>query len=183
MTCVPGHLCAEQNVGNLEKCTSTNSGTPVRRTKRRKSPKHALLGILGLLCAEQDVGNLKRMHFHCAQNKTSGNLKRCTFNNYATPVRRTRCRKFQQIDFQDFWDSCAQNKTVEMSTMHCQHFWDFCAQNKTSEISENALQEFGDSCAQNKTSEISKNALSEDLGLLYSERNVENLKQMYFHKF
>ena len=32
-----GLRCAEQNVGNLKTCTSKNYGTPVRRTKRRKS--------------------------------------------------------------------------------------------------------------------------------------------------
>ena len=32
---IVGLLCAEQNVRNLNKCTFNNSGTPVRRTKRR----------------------------------------------------------------------------------------------------------------------------------------------------
>ena len=32
-------LYAEQNVGHLNKCTFKNSGTPVRRPKRRKSKK------------------------------------------------------------------------------------------------------------------------------------------------
>ena len=54
---------------------------------------------MGLLCAEQDVGNLK--------TSTSG--------NYGTPVRRPRRRKSQKVDFQEFWDSCAQNKTSEIS--------------------------------------------------------------------
>ena len=50
-----GVLCAEQHVGNLDNCTFRNSGTPVRRTTRRKS---------------------RKMHFQklwdsCAQNKTS----------------------------------------------------------------------------------------------------------------
>ena len=34
---IMGLLCAEQSVGNLKECTFRNSGTPVRRTKRRKS--------------------------------------------------------------------------------------------------------------------------------------------------
>ena len=43
MTCAPRLLCAEQNVRNLKKCTFRNSGTPVRRTRRRKSQKlHSL---------------------------------------------------------------------------------------------------------------------------------------------
>ena len=103
---------AEQNVGNLKKCSFKISGTPVRRTKGRKSQKNELPGVLGLLCAEQSVGNLKTMHFQefwepCVQNTTSeiskralsgilgllcaeqnvGNLKACTFRISGTPVR------------------------------------------------------------------------------------------------
>ena len=94
-----GLLCAEPNVGNRNKCTFRNSRIPARRTKRQKSrkmhvhefcdscaqnklsgiSKNALLGILGLLCAEQNVGNLKK----------------CTFRNYGTPVRSTRRQKFR----------------------------------------------------------------------------------------
>ena len=144
MTCALGLLCAEVNVGNLEKCTSKNSGAPGRRTRRRKSQKmyfpefwdsraqnktseiskNALSGILGLLGAEQDVGNLKK----------------CTFRASGTPVRRTRRRKSQKMHFQGFWDSCAQNKTSEISKkMTFQDFWDSSSQNKTSEISLNTL--------------------------------------------
>ena len=98
-----GLLCAEQDVGNINKCTFRNSGTPVRRTRRRKSQKvhfqefwdscaqnktsevstNALSGILGLLCAEQDVGSLKK----------------CTFRISGTPVRRTRRELLAEIDF------------------------------------------------------------------------------------
>ena len=93
-----GLLCAQQDIANLKKCTSRNSGTPVRRTRRRKSQKMqfqefwdscaqnktseisrtALSEIMGLLWAEQNVGNLE---------------KNCTFRNYGTPVRGTRPRK------------------------------------------------------------------------------------------
>ena len=62
------------------------------------------------MCAEQNVGKLKKMD-------------------------RTKRRKSQQMDFQEFWDSCAQNQTSEISKMDVQEFWDSCAQNKTSEIS------------------------------------------------
>ena len=155
-----GLLCAEQDVRKFKKCTFRISGTPVRRTRRRKSQKmdfqefcdscaqnktseisrNALSGGLGLLCAEQDVGNLKELHFQelrdsCALYRTSEisktavsgtlgllcaeqddeNLKTCTFQNYVTPVRRTRRQKSQKIHFQEFWDSCAQNKTSEIS--------------------------------------------------------------------
>ena len=94
-----GLQCAEQNVGNLKKCTFGNSGTLVRRTKRRKS---------------------KRMRFQefwdsCAGNKTSEISNKCTFRNSGTPVRRTKRRKAQKVDFQDFWDYSAQNKTSEIS--------------------------------------------------------------------
>ena len=113
-------------------------------------------------CAEQDVGNLKN----------------CTFWNFGTPVRRTDRRKSQKLHFQEFWDSCAQYKTSEISKhalsglpgllcaeqdvdnlkkMHCQELWDSCAHNKTSKISKHHFQELWDSCAQNKMSEISKN--------------------------
>ena len=114
-----GLLRTEQNVGNLKNMTFGKSGTPVRRTKRRKSQKmnfrkfwdscaqnkateiskNGLSGTVGLLCAEQEVGNLKN----------------CTFNNSGTPVRRTRRRKSQKMHFQEFWDSCAQHKTSEIS--------------------------------------------------------------------
>ena len=93
-----GLLCAEQDVGNVNKWTFRNSGTPGRRTRRGESPKNALSGIPGLLCAEQDVGNLKKMSFQevwdsCAQDKMS---------------------EISKMYFQEFWDSCAQNKTSEI---------------------------------------------------------------------
>ena len=115
-----GFLSAEHNVGNL---------------------KTALSGILGLLCADQDVGSLKKW----------------TFANSGTPVRRTRRRKSQKVHFQEFCDSCAQNKTSEI-----QKKMDF--------------QELWDSCAQNKQSEISKHELLGMLVLLYAEQNVGNIK-------
>ena len=93
-----GLLCAEQDVGNLTKCNFRNSGTPGRRTRRRKS-HNAFSGILGRLCAEQDVRNLKK----------------CTFRNYGTPVRRKKRRKSQQLNFREFWESCSQNKTSDTS--------------------------------------------------------------------
>ena len=114
-----GLLCAEQHIEHIKKMFR-NVGTPVRRTKRRKFQKnglrkvgdsctqnktseistHVLLGILGLLCAGQNVGNRKH----------------CSFSNYGTPARRTTRQKSQKMHFQEFWDSCAQNKTSEIST-------------------------------------------------------------------
>ena len=125
-------LCAEQNVGNLKNCTFWNSGTPVRRTRRRKSQKmhfqelwdscaqnntseiskNALSGILGLLCAEQSVGNFKQW----------------TFRDSGTPARRTRRRKSQKMHFQEFWDS---HDVGNLTNMHFQEFWDSCAPRRT----------------------------------------------------
>ena len=97
-----GLLCAEQHVGNPNKWTFRNSGspvrrtrrrkyqkwtfrnsvTPVRRTKRRKSKTTGLSGILGLLCAEQEVGNPKTLTFrNSGTHKTSEISKKCTFKN------------------------------------------------------------------------------------------------------
>ena len=60
--------------------------------------KNGLSRILGLLCAEQDVGNLKT----------------CTFRNSRIPLTRARRRKSQKMNFQELWDSCAQEKTSEI---------------------------------------------------------------------
>ena len=155
-----GPLCAEQNVGNLRTWTFGNSGTPVRRTKRRKYQKlyfHKfwdscaqnkaseiakqmdvqefwdscaqnrtseitktwLSGIMGLLCADQDVGNIKNglsgILGLLGAEQDVGNLKKCTSKSSGIPVRRTRRRKFQKLHFQEFYDSCAQTKTSEIS--------------------------------------------------------------------
>ena len=69
------------------------------QNKPSEISNNALLGIPGLLCAEQDVGNLKKW----------------TFRNFGTPVRRTKRRTSQTMHFQNFWDSCAQNRTSEIS--------------------------------------------------------------------
>ena len=93
-----GHLCAEQNVGNIKNCTFRNSGTPVRKTERRKHQQDACSGILGLFCAEKNVVNLNK----------------CTFMNSGTPVCRTKRQKYQTMHYQEFWDSCAQNNTSQI---------------------------------------------------------------------
>ena len=41
--------------------------------------------------------------------------KKCTSRNSGTPVRRTRRRKSKKMHLQEFWGSCAQNKTSEIS--------------------------------------------------------------------
>ena len=118
---------AEQNIEHIQTCIFTNYGTPLRRTKRRKSQTmhfqrfwdsssqintsyistRPLSGILGLLCAEQNVGNLnnKLIHVHKfgdsdSQNKTS-KIQKCTFRNYGTLVRRTTHRKSKENTLSD----------------------------------------------------------------------------------
>ena len=121
------------------------AGPPVRRTKRQKSQKmnvqkvwdscaqdktseiskHALSGILGLLCAEQNVGNLKNCTFRksgslvCAEQNVENPNKMHVreFGNSGTPVRRTKRQTSQEMHFCNFWDSCAQDKTSEISTI------------------------------------------------------------------
>ena len=135
-----GLLSAEQHVGNLKHCTVRNSGTPVRRTRRRTS---------------------RKMHFQefwesCVQNKTSEIRKR-TFKNSGTPVRRTKKKTEisnnglsgfpghlcagQIVGNLNKWTFMISGTPVRWTKrrtsqkMYFQNFWDFCAQNKTSEIS------------------------------------------------
>ena len=69
----------------------------------------------------------------------------------------------QKTDFQEFRDSCAQNKTSDVSKMDFEEFWD--------------------SCAQNNTSEISNIALSIFLGLLCAEQHARNLNKCTFRNY
>ena len=143
-----------------QKRTFKNSGTPVRRTKRRKHQKWTFRNS-GTLCAEQYViARSVILGLLCAEQEV-GNLKKCTFSNYGTPVGRTRRRKSQK-------------------QMHCQEFWDSCAQNKTSEISKNALSGILGHLFAEQTSEISKTVLSGILRLLCAEQDVGNLKKWTF---
>ena len=41
--------------------------------------------------------------------------QKCTFIIIGTPVRRTKRQTYQQLHFQKFWDSCAENKTSDIS--------------------------------------------------------------------
>ena len=105
-------LYVQQTTSYVKKCAEWNIGH-LKNT--------ALSGILGFLRAEQDVGNLNKnarsgiMGLLCAEQNV-GNLRKWTFGNSGAPVRRTKGRKSQKMDFQEFWDSCAQNKTSEIST-------------------------------------------------------------------
>ena len=113
-------LCAQQDVGNFKKCTFRNSGTPVRRTTRRKSQTNVLSRIMGLLCAEQYVRHLKT----------------CTLIIYVTPVRRTKRQESQTCIFINSGSPVRRTKHQQYQTtcMHFQKLWDSCTQNKTSEI-------------------------------------------------
>ena len=105
-------------------------------------------------------------------------LKKRTFKNSGTPVRRTRRRESQKMDFQEFWDSCAQNKTSEISKK-CT-FRDsvtpVCRKKKKRRVSKQNKYELWDSFAQNRTSEFSKNARSRIKRLRCAEQDVGNLK-------
>ena len=114
------------------------------QNKTSEISQNALSEFLELLCAEQHVGNIKN----------------CTFRNYGTPVRSTKRRKSQQMQFQKVGDSCAQNQT--------------------SEISKHALSEcMGLLCADQNIGHL-KHALSEILGLRFAEQTVGNIKTCTF---
>ena len=137
---------------------------------------------MGLLCAKQNIGKLKY----------------CTLRISGTAVCRTKDRKSQQNTyFQMLRDSCAQNKTLEISNTAISEILGLlCAEQDVGNLNQCtfsnsgtpvrrtkrlkypkcALQESWDSQAQNKTSEISKNALSKIMRLLCAEEHVGNIK-------
>ena len=104
----------------------------------------------------------------------------------------------KQMNFQELWDPCAQNKTSELSKQKrlSRILGLLCAEQNVENLKEWTFrnsgtpkcrksqkmhfQEFWDSWSQNKTSEISKNALSVILGLLRAEQDVGNLKNCTF---
>ena len=91
-------LRAEQDVGNLKQCASRKSGTPVRRTKRRKS---------------------KKMHFQkywdsCAQNKTS-EIPKMNFQDFWDSCALYTTSEITTNVLSEILDSCAQNRTSEVS--------------------------------------------------------------------
>ena len=167
-----------------QKWTFRNSGAPVCRTRRRKSQqmdfqdfwdscalnktseisKNALSGIPGLLCAEQDVGNINK----------------CTFRNSGTPVRRARRRKSQKWTFRDSGTPVRRTRRRNYQQMHFQEFWDSCAQNRTSEISKNALSEIlGLLCAEQNVGNLKLMRVQNIWGLLCAEQNVGNLNTYF----
>ena len=92
-------------------------------------------------------------------------------------MRRTKRRKSQQMHFQEFWDSCAQNKTSELNKNTVKNSRARVRRTKRRKYQQIDFQELWDSCAQDKTSKISKHALSGILGLLCAEQDVGNLKK------
>ena len=76
------------------------------------------------------------------------------------PVRRRERRKYRKMHFQEFWDSCAQNKT--------------------SEISITTLPGILRLLCADQASEISNNALSGFLELLCADQNIGNIENCTF---
>ena len=104
-------------------------------------------------------------------------VKKAIIRNSGTPGRRTRRRKSQKMHFPEFWDSCAQNKTSEISTNALSGIMGLLgAEQDVGNLKQMHFQEIWESCAQNKPSEISKNGLSRIMGLPCAEQNVGNLK-------
>ena len=112
----------------------------------------------GLLCAEENVGNLK---------------KKCTFRISGTVVRRTRRRKSQKkMHFLEFWDSCAQNRTSDMSNIALSGTLELLCAEQDAENLKIALSGIlGLLCAEHNVRNL-KNGRSRILGLLYAEENV-----------
>ena len=99
---------------------------------------------------------------------------------------------------QELWDSCAQNKTSEiskhalsrilgllcpehhvgsLSKMYFQELWDSCAQKKTSEISSKCtFRNSGAPVRMTKRRKSKQHAISGIMGLLCAEQDVGNLK-------
>ena len=118
-----------------------------------------------LLCAEQDVGNMKK----------------CTFRNSGTPVRRTTSRKYQQLHFREFWDSCAQNKASEISkTCTFRNSRTLVRRTTRRSSQKHAVSGIvGLLCAEQDVGNL-KNGLSGILGLLCAEQDVGNLNKWTF---
>ena len=78
--------------------------------------KNRLSGLMGLLCAEQNVGNPNKRTFRISGTPVRRTKRQKSQTNVLSRIlgRRTKRRKSQQIDFQELWDSCAQNKTLEI---------------------------------------------------------------------
>ena len=99
-----------------------------------------------------------------------------TFRNSRTPVRRTRRRKSKKMHCQEFWDSCAQNKTSKITKTTLSGNLELRKSQK------NALSgNLGLLCAEQNVGNF-KNELSGIPGLLCAEQDVGNLKKMHFQE-
>ena len=103
--------------------------------------------------------------------------------------------------FHEFGDSCAQNKTSEISNNELSgiiallcaeqtvgnpnenHFREFWARNKQSELSKIHFREFWGSCAQDNPSEISKIALSGFWDSCAQNKTSEISRKMHVQEF
>ena len=107
----------------------------------------------------------------------------------------------QNMDVQDFWDSCAQNKTLEISKKRTFRIsgtpvrrtkrrtsqkWTFknsgtpVRRTKRRKYHKMDFQEFWDSCARNKVPEISKNDFQEFWNFCAQNKTSEISHKMYF---
>ena len=123
------------------------------------------------------------------------------FRNYGTPVRRTRRRKSQKMYFQEFWDSCAQSQTSEISTTALSGILGLlCAEQDVGNLKKTLLGMLGLLCAEQnvghlkkctlknsgipvrrtKRRQSQKHALLGTLGLLCAEQHVRNIKNCTF---
>ena len=134
----------------------------MRRTRRRKSKKI----------------NVQEFWDSWAQNYTSEFSKTCSFRNSGTPVRRPRRRKSQIWTFRNSGAPLRRARRRKSQQMDFQEFWESCALNKTSEIPQNALSGIlGLLCAEQDVGNLKKNALSENLGLLCAEQDLGIIKK------
>ena len=110
-----------------------------------------------------------------------------------------------KMHFQEFWDSCAQNKTSEvlkkhalsgilgllceeqdvgnLKNMHFQELWDSCAQNYTSEFSNTCSFRNSGTPVRRRRRRKYQNGPSEIMGPLCAEQDAGNLNKLTFRNF
>ena len=130
--------------------------------------EHTLPEILGLQFAERNVGNIKR----------------CTFINYGTPVRRTTRRKSQIILLSGILGLlCAEQHVGNMNKCTFRNSRTLVRRTKRWKYQQMNLQNFWDSGSQHRTSGISTNTLSVKLGLRFARQSGRNLKKSTFKNY
>ena len=81
------------------------------------------------------------------------------------------------MHFQDFWDSCAQNKTSEISKNALSGFLGLlCAEQNVGNLKSWTFKNSGIPVRRTRRRQSQKNALSGIMGLLCAEQNVGNLE-------